>query len=458
MIMKRKSISFVLCAAIVASCLSVVPVSAKAKNEAAVDVKVQVEAGKQYSPEDNFTDHWTREEALRVQRDSTNTIPLIKPSGEPITNDKFKLGDAWPLTNLKGEVVKYKGWNILFSLNDDRRGNIPAQIGYYYSKDAKSWKFGGLLFPEQALSIQQWSGSTVIEGTNEITVFYTTTNEPDKVPVNFEWNQRIASAKGKIHADKDGVYFTGLNERKNHQYLLEPDGKMYQTWEQYKSGQPKSQFTGFRDPWVFKDPNDGKTYMLFHGSKGGNPHENTCAAEDIGNVPADHVVPEDSKYFVGSVGIAVATDKELKNWKLLPPLLSANCVSQELERPHLIFKDNKYYLFIDEHAHKYAPGLSGPDGLYGFVGTSLRGDYQPLNGSSLVLANPAEANYQSFAWNITPNLLVQSFIMREPKGSLAPTLKIDINGSTTRFLEELDYGYVPATTNMRNHPRAEKPN
>ena len=424
------------------------------------------EQDQQYKPTDDFTAKWTRADALKVQRDATNTIPEIPQTGTPVTSEEQFIGDAWPLTNLNGDVVKVGEWNVMFSLTNTK--TLPfhhpdawAKIGYYYSKDAKNWTYGGDLFPAgTSLGSRTWSGSTTIEGTNDITAYYTAVGATGAAPDHADAQQRLASAKGKIHADKNGVRFTGFGKN-DHQILAEPDGVMYQTWDQYKAGQPKTQFPGFRDPWVFKDPKDGNTYMLFHGSKGGNPDANTCSKEDIGDVPAGHEVPEDSKYFVGSVGIAKATNKQLTEWELLPPLLSANCVSQELERPHFIFKDGKYYLFVDEHKHKYAPGLTGPDGLYGFVGSSLRSDYKGLNGSSLVLANPEQANYQSFAWNITPNGLVQSFIFDrtggEPGGSFAPTVKFDINGETTKYAGELDYGYVPETTTLSLHPRAGQP-
>lgn len=440
--------------------------SVSAQNYDKAQAQVNVDVNAKYSPEDNFTTHWTRADALKVQRNSTNTIPVIPQTGDPMTSDKVYLGDAWPLTNLNGDVVEYKGWKILFSLTNSKEfpyhdGRAFAHIGFYYSKDGKSWIYGGNVFPEGAsLGSRTWSGSAVIQGKNDITMFYTAVGVTGSVPDNADGRQSLASATGKIEADDKGVRFTGFG-KETHNILAEPDGVMYQTWDQYQSAQPKTQFPGFRDPWVFKDPNDGKTYMVFHASKGGNPNENKCTAEDIGDVPADHVVPEDSKYFVGEVGMAVATDKELKHWKLLPPLLTANCVSQELERPHFIFKDNKYYLFIDEHRHKYAPGLTGPDGLYGFVGTSLRSKYQPLNGSSLVLANPAEANNQSFAFNIMPNGLVQSFIMDRPSGvpggNMAPTVKFDINGTSTHYVSQLDYGYIEPTTYINNHPKASNP-
>ncbi len=74
----------------------------------------------------------------------------------------------------------------------------------------------------------------------------------------------------------------------------------------------------------------------------------------------------------------------------MPPLVEANCVNQELERPHMVTKGNKYYLFTDTHLNKFAPGTSGPKGLFGFVPDSLVGSYQPLNDSGLVVANPKD--------------------------------------------------------------------
>ena len=76
--------------------------------------------------------------------------------------------------------------------------------------------------------------------------------------------------------------------------------------------------------------------------------------------------------------------------------------------------------------------------------------------------NPAQANYQSFAWNIAPDGLAQSFIQDrtggEPGGSLAPTLKFQFTGpDTMAFVEQLDYGFVPATTEETHHPKADKP-
>jgi levansucrase len=100
----------------------------------------------------------------------------------------------------------------------------------------------------------------------------------------------------------------------------------------------------------------------------------------------------------------------------------------------------------------YAPGLTGPDGVYGFVGPSIRSDYKPLNGSSLVLGNPASQPVQQYSHYVMPNLLVESFIDTIPTpsgpvygGTLAPTLRLDIRDKSTYFVEQLGYGYIPAT-------------
>jgi levansucrase len=82
-----------------------------------------------------------------------------------------------------------------------------------------------------------------------------------------------------------------------------------------------------------------------------------------------------------------------------------------MERAHMIFKDGRYYLFWVTQASTFNPeGPIGPTGLYGMVADSLFGDYQPLNGTGLVLANPKEEPSQTYSWHVTKELLVSSFV------------------------------------------------
>ena len=142
-------------------------------------------------------------------------------------------------------------------------------------------------------------------------------------------------------------------------------------------------------------------------------------------------------------------------------------MNQELERPHIVPRDGRYYLFVSSHAHTFAPGLSGFDGLYGFVADSLRGQYRPLNDTGLVVTNPENAPFQAYSWlafSHGEELLVSSFFnyydydrpsmddvallseaeqRRRFGGTLAPTLRLTVEGDRTRVQGKLDYGHLP---------------
>jgi levansucrase len=133
----------------------------------------------------------------------------------------------------------------------------------------------------------------------------------------------------------------------------------------------------------------------------------------------------------------------------------------------MIVRDGSYYLFVSSHEHTFAPGLEGYDALYGFVAESLRGEYKPLNGSGLVATNPASAPFQTYSWLAYPHdeeILVSSFFnyydlrglslddvaglphveqQRRFGGTLAPTLRIELDGAETRILGALEHGHLP---------------
>jgi len=114
------------------------------------------------------------------------------------------------------------------------------------------------------------------------------------------------------------------------------------------------------------------------------------------------------------------------------------------------------HLFSRSHKYTYGDGVSGPDGVYGFVSDSLFGPYQPLNGSGLVLGNPSSQPYQTYSHCVMPNGLVTSFIDSVPEsdggyrvgGTEAPTVQLKIKGNQTFMVKELDYGFIPPTENV----------
>jgi levansucrase len=98
---------------------------------------------------------------------------------------------------------------------------------------------------------------------------------------------------------------------------------------------------------------------------------------------------------------------------LADPLISADGVNNELERPHLVFSAGRYYCFWSTQTKVFAAdGPTGPNGLYGMVADQLAGPWQPLNGSGLVFANPAASPIQAYSWLVLADLSVISFVDR----------------------------------------------
>lgn len=401
-----------------------------------------------------YTTDWTREQASQIQVAESNTAPVInKDELQEISSD-YILWDTWPLQNKNGIPASVNGYKIIFALTVPK-DTIPgkrhdtAQIRYFYSKDGKNWVPGGLLFNDgKALGSRQWAGSSIIDKEGKIHVFYTAVGNKNEQTISY--NQRLATTVADIQTTNGFVTFTGWSE---HKVILEADGQYYQTGEQAAQGESSY---AFRDPFYFQDPKTNEEYLLFSANTAGTLAERSC-------LPEEHDVPPESKSYNASIGIAKAVNGSLTEFKALPPLLEANCVNDELERADMIVKGNQYYLFTKSHGNKFAPGLSAPEGLYGFVSDSLSGPYKPLNGSGLVIANPPEEPYQAYSWMVQSNGTVISYLdytdvdgksieeigEQSPEyqiehfgGKLAPSIKLSISGDRTSVLHEKHQGVL----------------
>jgi levansucrase len=419
-----------------------------------------------FAPEENFTATWKRADALKVRRDPTNTKPRI-PADFPVMNSTIWVWDTWPLVDLEGRPVSYRGWHIIFALVAPRNIGFQqrhqvATIGWFISRDGRSWSYQGEVFPggrTAARGTRQWAGSSTLVG-SRIHLFYTASGTREGTPFDVALNdadwlftdteQRIAHATAQLSVDEGGPFFRG-EAFGNSTIVAQADGTQYQTVEQ-SQGAPI--IYAFRDPFLFRDPEDEQIYMLFEGNTPGRAGSYQCNARDLGHLPPGHEVPPRANLYTGNIGLAAVSGANLNDVQLLPPLLSGNCTNQQLERPHLVIRGADYYLFTISHTGTYAPGVTGPDGVYGFLGDALRSDYAPLNGSALVLGNPEDAPFQQYSEYVMPNLLVESFIDEVPFGSdvsqtrsggtLAPTLRLELQGANTYFVQSLGYGEIPS--------------
>ncbi|QCJ45783.1 glycoside hydrolase family 68 protein [Haloprofundus sp. MHR1] len=405
--------------------------------------------------EDRRTPAWTRDHAAGIERSEDTVAPIIYPPEAPVDSD-LHIWDTWFLRERDGSVAEIDGYRVILALTSSsellpgKRHDV-ATVRYFYSRDGENWETGGPVFDVDErgpLGSRQWAGSALYDRgeDDEGTVYAYYTASGARGEEELTYTQRLAVGHGgTIEADENGLRIEGPW---THEVLLEPDGEYYET-----ESQSRGMIYTFRDPWFFED--DGTTYLLFEA--------NTPVPEESDACGGDAAQQE----FNGSVGVAESPTGDPADFELRPPLLDAVCVNQELERPHAVRRDGRYYLFISSHDHTFAPGLDGYDALYGFVADSLRGEYEPLNGSGLVLTNPANAPFQAYSWlayDHGDELLVTSFFnyfefdrpsldevavlpeaeqLRRFGGTLAPTVRLKLDGNRTRVVGTLGHGHLP---------------
>ena len=405
---------------------------------------------------------WTRAQALKVAFDDPTTTQPPVPEDFPVMKEDLFIWDSWPLRNMDGDAVSINGWNVLFTLAAGRHEGSPeytntdgsymitedwenrhgsARIHYWYSKNAKDWTYGGRVMKEGVSpTSREWAGSAILTSRKgDVDLYYTTVTP----------GAHVSKVSGKIKTSDAGVVLSGFD---NVSELFEADGLMYQTEEQ-------NPYWGFRDPWPFRDPKNGKLYMLFEGNVAGERGSHVVGPGEIGDVPPGHDDVGGARYQTACIGIAEALDNHGRRWRMLPPLVTAVGVNDQTERPHFVFKDGKYYLFTISHSFTYADGLKGPDGVYGFVSDSLFGEYKPMNSSGLVLGNPSSQPFQTYSHLLMRQkdgtVLATSFIDSVPTkdgyrigGTEAPTVRVTLRDRESYVVEQLDYGYIPAVKNV----------
>ena len=393
---------------------------------------------------------WTKSDASKINLNLINTLPHFDINF-PVISDELFAWDFMPLKDLKtNDIVKVDKWYVVFSLgckkephiylNEDNSYDIQsdwenrhmrASIHFWYTEGQKDsvWHYGNEVITQPNKA--SWSGTPFLKG-NKVQFYFTSVD--NETPF-------ITYTSLDISANNTEVI---INNRSEIKTILEPDGKYYQTFVQ-------NPYLNFRDPSPFINPEDGELYMVFEGNMAGYVGTFNIEKEDIGLVP---------KYFknepsycsqVGCIGIAKAKDKEGNEWEMLPPLLTAKGITEQTERPHVVFKNNKVYLFTIAHKHLFNNTLTGAEGLFGFYADSLFDTYKPLNESGLVITNPPSSTYQAYSFYVLNNGLVLSFIDSVQTinsdtfrigGTVSPTIQLTINDTTTSIDDILNYGQL----------------
>lgn len=307
-------------------------------------------------------------------------IALITAADAVPILPELDLWDSWPLAHEDGRTAELDGRQYWFFLSaprfaDPGQRHDAARIRLA-SFGADGWRdLGDCLPVELSPGSREWAGSAVLHDDRQsVTLFFTAAGRKGQPP-SFE--QRLFAAHGQLGADGPGDWTSSAE-------LVRPDGARYFIANEGE-GTP-GMIKAFRDPAWLRDPATGKAHLLFTASAGW-----------------------DNAAFNGVIGLATMADDG--SWQLADPLVEAVGVNNELERPHVLLRDGRYYLFWSTQRRTFDPaGPSGPNGLYAMVADRLTGPYRPVNGNGLVAGNPGAEPTQGYSWWVTGEGQVWSFI------------------------------------------------
>jgi levansucrase len=366
---------------------------------------------------------WTRQHLDRPVEIAATTAPTIGAWEPPRVLRDDDIWDLWPVQERDGSPFVVGGRELWMALSapavghPERRHDV-ARLRLL-ANGASGWDdlgpaFGAGVTPGS----REWSGSAVCRPDGSVSVYYTAAGHRGEARPTYV--QRIIEAGPKLVTVGGCIRLEAPVE---HHEILRPDGRTYLPVDELE-GAP-GRIRAFRDPGWFRDPADGREYLLVAAS---------VACKDG---------------FMGAVALAT---EQREGWSLLPPLLVANGINHELERPHVVVHESRYYLFLVSQRHTFHPPGSAPTALYGFVASSLTGPYEPLNGSGLVLRNPSDQPDQAYAWWVLPDLCAMSFVnyrsaegtdMRRAAaaearahfgGTIAPVVQLALDGATTSIV------------------------
>lgn len=331
--------------------------------------------------------------------------------------------DSWPVQEEDGSTTVVRGAELWMALAAPAVGHPEqrhdrARIRLL-ARTFQRWRDLGDVFADgTSPGSREWSGSAVRRPDGTVSIFYTAAGVRGETRPTF--HQRVVEARAQLTTVDGNVQFGQPIE---HRVVLHGESP-YLPADEVEGG--PGRIRAFRDPGWFRDPADGREYLLVAAS-----------------------VPWGS-HFTGAVALAGAT---AAGWALLPPLLVSEGVNHEIERPHVVVHQGRYYLFFCTNGSAFHPAGSAPTGLYGLVAPALTGPYEPLNGSGLVIRNPPAQPDQAYAWLVLPDLSVESFVNYpctdggDPRvaesaaararfgGTAAPTLHLALHGTGTALLD-----------------------
>jgi len=243
-------------------------------------------------------------------------------------------------------IVEDEGTLHRYALSAPTKGITPnerhqhAFVRHAVSKDSgASWKDLGAAIEPQPMGTWPdhviWTSSVLLrkdaEGKKEFLMFITGRSGGDE-----DWTQQIGLARSR-----DGQHFSVP------EVILSPQETLG-----YDISDGDGIIMAWRDPFLIRDPKDGRWHMLFSAkSKDG------CGV----------IRP--------TVGHAVAEDESLTHWSLRPPMELPQYYRQ-VEVPYMLHRNGRYYLFVSTQANPRMEANAGKEAAFrGYVGDSITGPW-----------------------------------------------------------------------------------
>ncbi|MEE2793952.1 MAG: glycoside hydrolase family 68 protein [Pseudomonadota bacterium] len=325
-----------------------------------------------------MTTAWTRTHVEAIANLEVAQLPKLAATEVVRPRPELYYWDMWPVQDRDGNIADIAGrefWMILAAPDngDPSERHFNAKIHLLERKDAKWVDLGPLLPDFGGPYEREWSGSSIWDQGKYVLWF--TGAGLEASPGGYQQSLFETTAS----TDSSGL---PIGWRTPQPILTElTSDYIAADAHEGEAGRIKA----YRDPAYFRDPADEREYLVFSASH-----------------------PAGESEYTGAIALAEKVDGK---WTLLPPIIHSGGVNNELERAHIVFHKGRYLAFWATQSSTFAPELQhAPTGLYGMSAQALRGPYSPLNGSGLVLANPAGRTSQAYSWSVTKELLVSSFI------------------------------------------------
>jgi len=389
--------------------------------------------------------------------------------------EELEIWDSWPVQDAKtGYVVNWNGYQMVVAMMGIPKtsdSHLYLLYNKYGDNDFSNWKNAGSIFGYNETPLnQQWSGSATVNSDGTLQLYYTRVNTADG-----SFHQTLATTTVVLSHDDNDIKIERLE---NDHALFEGDDFHYQSHDQWKKTNTQGpDNTALRDAHIVQDE-QGNRYLVFEASTGNENYQGQHQIYNMTNYGGDMAYNVKSMFNIlkdqdmktratwanAAIGILKLDDNE-KNpqvEKLYTPLVTANMVSDEIERPNVVKLGDKYYLFAATRLNHGTNVMSWSKAdqtvgdnvlMVGYVSDSLTGGYKPLNGSGVVLTASVPANWRTatYSYYAVPveghedRVLVTAYMTNRGEvagpglnATLAPSFLVQINpDGTTEVLAKM---------------------